>query len=69
LLLLSAAATSRPSLNVATSALHDIVAALWHVEGGRNRAVESAVRPNPAVDTDARRRGFARASVAGYLTL
>ena len=25
-------------------------------------------RPNPAVNTDARRRGFARAAVAGYLT-
>ena len=24
--------------------------------------------PNPAVDTDAHRRGFARAGVAGYLT-
>ena len=24
--------------------------------------------PNPAVNTDARRRGFARAAVAGYLT-
>ena len=26
------------------------------------------MRPNPAVNTDARRRGFARAAVAGYLT-
>ena len=26
------------------------------------------LRPNPAVNTDARRRGFARARVAGYLT-
>jgi hypothetical protein len=25
------------------------------------------VTPNPAVDTDARRRGFARAAVTGYL--
>jgi hypothetical protein len=25
------------------------------------------IRPNPAVNTDARRRGFARAAVAGYL--
>ena len=24
--------------------------------------------PNPAVNTDARRRGFARVAVAGYLT-
>jgi hypothetical protein len=27
----------------------------------------SIMRPNPAVNTDARRRGFARAAVAGYL--
>ena len=26
------------------------------------------MRPNPAVNTDAHRRGFARAAVAGYLT-
>ncbi len=26
------------------------------------------VTPNPAFNTDARRRGFARAAVAGYLT-
>jgi hypothetical protein len=28
----------------------------------------SVLRPNHAVNTDARRRGFARAAVAGYLT-
>ena len=28
----------------------------------------SGMRPNPAVNADARRRGFARAAVAGYLT-
>jgi hypothetical protein len=28
---------------------------------------EDAMRPNPAVNTDAHRRGFARAVVAGYL--
>jgi hypothetical protein len=27
-----------------------------------------ARRPNPAVNTDARRQGFARAAVAGYIT-
>jgi len=26
------------------------------------------LRPNPSVNTDTRRRGFARAAVAGYLT-
>lgn len=30
--------------------------------------VNSGMRPNLAVNTDARRPGFARAAVAGYLT-
>ncbi len=29
--------------------------------------VSLGMRPNPAVNTDTRRRGFARAAVAGYL--
>jgi hypothetical protein len=33
------------------------------------RLCAGVVRPNPAVNTNARRRGFAQAGVAGYLTL
>ena len=32
------------------------------------QAKQMAMSPNPAVNTDARRRGFARTGVAGYLT-
>ena len=41
-----------------------------HIATVSNRARYRAgfARPNPSVNTDAHRRGFARAAVAGYLT-
>jgi hypothetical protein len=46
-------------LGAAKANLSTAVVAFFH---------RSIMRPNPAVNTDARRRGFAQAGVAGYLT-